>query len=105
MIRYEEATITPVSGAETYAAEALVMGQVGKRKKVTGVYALDTNTIHTRVYKDSDRIASIDNNAFGDGNGFQMLDFELAPGEACKVALYSTSGTTAQYVVIKYEEN
>lgn len=104
MTRYEEATITPISGSEVFASEALVVGQEGKKKRITGVYALDTNTIHTRVYRDSDRIASIDNNAFGDGNGFLLLDFDLAPGQQAKVALFSTSSTTAQYVVIRYEE-
>ncbi len=105
MIRYAEATITPVSGSEVYAASAIVIGQTGKRTKITGVYALDTTTTHIRVYKDTDRIASIDNNFFGDGNRFAELDFELGAGESCKVALYSTSSTTAMDVVIRYEES
>ena len=103
MIKYDSVVITPVSGAETMAAAAVVTGAQGKNKKVLGIYTEPTTSIRVVAYKDQDFVADIDSEAF-DGGGFMPLDCSLGPGETFKVGLWSTSGTTAQDVSVKWEE-
>ena len=103
MIKYERVIITPASGVETMAAAAIVSGSQGKNKRVTGIYTEPTVSIAVVGYRDTEHILDIDSEAF-DGGGFLPLDCKLAPGESFKVGLWSTSGTTAQDVVVRWEE-
>lgn len=104
MIKYVQATITPESGVEKMATVPLVSGVAGASRRVTGIYTKPTNTLHLRAYWEAERIADIDANLFTYFTGFVALDVPLGEGEQFKLGLYSTSGTTAQYVLCRYEE-
>ena len=104
MIKYERVIITPVSNVETMASAAVVIGSTGKNKRGTGITTEPTATISVVAYRDTESICDIDSEVF-DAIGFAPLDCKLGVGEAFKVGLWSTSGTTAQDVTVQYEES
>ena len=105
MIRYVQKSITPVSGATTLASSPAVTGVSGKTRKVVGVYTTPTATIHLRCYYEADEVVDAISTLFTYFTGFIPLDIPLGDGEQFKVGLYSSSGTTAQQVIVKYEES
>ena len=104
MIRYVQKSITPVNGAVTMASSPAVIGVAGKTRKILGVYTTPTATIGLRCYYDGDEVVDVISTIFTYIDDFIPLDIVLEEGRQFKVGLHSSSGTTAQQVVVKYEE-
>jgi len=105
MLKYAQANITPVSGASTFAASAMFVGKGDNSSKALAIWTEGTDSIVLEAYLDGHKIAAIDSHYFILANAMLEVDTPVPAGKEFKLALNSSSGTTIQKVMVKYEES